>query len=290
MTTASLVVIPHEKLIDLAASLFESAGIGVEESRDVATSLVESNLCGHESHGVVRVIEYLDLLKRGELHGDVPLEVLTETPALAVCDGGFGFGQVQMRRLLTLASQKARDVGVACLTMRNCGHVGRLGEWVERLARDGLAAQLTVNDNGVLKCVAPPGGTEPCISTNPIALAVPTDSEPLVLDLSTSVVANGKIRVAQISGEDCPDGSMPTDSRPTIPIRALPIRPARFFQWAATRASGSDCCSTCLSRACPVDTVLRLRSGPLSATMCCWSSLTPSDFWGLLRCGLKCGS
>jgi hydroxycarboxylate dehydrogenase B len=216
VTANSTVLIPHQQLIDFSASLFESAGIAREESRMVASSLVESNLCGHESHGVVRVIEYLSLLERGELHGSVPLEILTETPALAACDAGFGFGQVQMRRLLALASRKARSIGVACVTLRNCGHIGRLGEWVERLALDGFAAQLIVNDNGVLKCVAPPGGTEPCISTNPIAIAVPGTPEPLVLDLSTSVVANGKIRVAQISGEQCPDGWLiDADGQPT---------------------------------------------------------------------------
>ena len=74
------------------------------------------------------------------------------------------------------------------------------------LGQRGFASFLTVTDNGVLKCVAPPGGTEPRISTNPVAMGAPADPEPLVVDVSTSVVANGKIRVAQIAGQSCPDG------------------------------------------------------------------------------------
>jgi uncharacterized oxidoreductase len=90
--------------------------------------------------------------------------------------------------------------------LKNCGHVGRLAEWVEFAARHGFAAMMSVNDNGVLKCVAPPGGLEARISTNPLGLAVPTSDEPLVLDLSTSVVANGKVRAKLLAGEPCPPG------------------------------------------------------------------------------------
>jgi len=194
------------ELTQFTADLFAAAGVSLSDATMVAASLVDSNLCGHESHGVVRVMEYIDLLEQGGLHSGVPLELLCETPALLACDGHFGFGQVQMRRLVDWLVPRARAMGVACGTIRNCGHTGRLGEWVEAVARMGCAAWMSVNDNGVLKCVAPPGGIEPVISTNPIAIAVPTGGDPLVLDMSTSVVANGKVRVAQVAGEQCPEG------------------------------------------------------------------------------------
>lgn len=221
------VKITAESLKTFAMNLFEAAGVSAEEASVVAESLVESNLCGHESHGVVRVFEYLGLLETGEVKSGVALDVVSRTASLLVCDGNYGFGQVQMRRLIDLLEPMTREQGVACGTIRRCGHVGRLGEWVERLSDRGLAGFMSVNDNGVLKCVAPPGGVEPRISTNPIALGVPTASDPLVLDISTSVVANGKIRVAAVSGRDCPDGwlldanGLPTND-PTARFRDPP--------------------------------------------------------------------
>ena len=206
MPTTETVTITAEALRSFATSLFVTAKVPIGEAALVASSLVDANLCGHESHGVVRITEYLGFLERGELQADAELLVVSRTASLLVCDGQFGFGQVQMRRLIELLEPMAREQGLACGTIRRCGHVGRLGEWVERVARKNLAGLMSVNDNGVLMCVAPPGGVEPRLSTNPIALGVPTAAEPLVLDISTSVVANGKVRVASVAGRACPDG------------------------------------------------------------------------------------
>ena len=216
MLTTETVTITAEALRSFATSLFVAAKVPVSEATLVASSLVDANLCGHESHGVVRVIEYLGNLERGELRAGAELQVITRTASLLVCDGQFGFGQVQMRRLIDLLEPMACEQGLACGTIRRCGHVGRLGEWVERVTRSNLAGLMAVNDIGVLMCVAPPGGVEPRLSTNPIALGVPTAAEPLVLDISTSVVANGKVRVAAVAGRECPDGwLLDTNGQPT---------------------------------------------------------------------------
>ena len=212
----STVTVCAVELRAFAADLFQAAGVNGEESQIVASSLVESNLCGHDSHGIMRIAEYLPSLTNGSLRAGVELLVLNQTSSMLVCDAQFGFGQVQMRRLINRLEPMARSQGIACGTIRRCGHVGRLGEWVEVLARRNLAGLMSVNDNGVLTCVAPPGGIDPRISTNPIALGVPTDGEPLVLDISTSVVANGKIRVAKNAGRSCPEGWLQDSSgRPT---------------------------------------------------------------------------
>lgn len=202
MTTTT---ISARLLREFTADLFSASDVPASDAVLIAKSLVDANLCGHESHGVIRILEYVELLAEGSLKKDAELQINSETPALAVCDGQFGFGQIQMRRLIDKLLPKAEQLGQACGTIRNCGHVGRLAEWCEKIAGLGLASLLTVNDNGVLKCVAPPGGTTPVISTNPVAIGVPGDP-PLVVDASTSVVANGKIRVAQIAGENCPEG------------------------------------------------------------------------------------
>jgi len=200
------ILLRADDLRSFAAEIFLAANVRNDEAHVVAECLVESNLRGHDSHGVFRVMEYLGCLERGELRTGVELCVVSETASAIVCDGQLGFGPVQMQRLIARMEPMARAQGVACGTIRRCGHVGRLGEWVERLARVQLAGIMSVNDNGVLRCVAPPGGIEPRISTNPIAIGVPTADEPLVLDISTSMAANGKIRIAHQAGRPCPDG------------------------------------------------------------------------------------
>jgi len=200
------ICVDAELLTRFASSLFQAAGVPGDEADLVSASLVGSNLRGHDSHGVVRIPRYLPLLDTGELVAGAGLEVHSETPAMLCADAGFGFGMVQMTRLIERLEAKVDQSGVACGTLVRCGHVGRVGEWAELVASRGRAGLVTVNDNGVLKCVAPPGGTEPTVSTNPIAIGVPTGDRPLVVDISTSVVANGKVLVQQIAGQSCPDG------------------------------------------------------------------------------------
>lgn len=205
-----------ENLQNFVRRLFVAAGVSETEAAEVASSLVESNLRGHESHGVLRVGDYLESLKTGELCSGVEWQILTETPAILVADGRRGFGQVLARRLVAALAEKCGTIGIACGTLKNCGHVGRLAEWVELAARGGFAAMMSVNDNGVLRCVAPPGGLEARISTNPLGLAVPTGGEPLVLDLSTSIVANGKVKARLLADESCPPGWLQdADGNPT---------------------------------------------------------------------------
>lgn len=203
-------------LEDFVSRVFQAAGVPVEEAGQAAASLVGSNLRGHDSHGVMQVSGYVRHLRAGTLVPGVELEVLSETPSLLVTDAGRGLGSVQTARLIERLLPKAKEQGVACATMRSAGHLGRLGEWAERVAQKGVAGLIATNDNGVLQCVAPPGGVEPRISTNPIAIGVPTGDGPRVLDVSTSVVANGKVRLKHAEGKRCPPGWLQdVDGQPT---------------------------------------------------------------------------
>jgi uncharacterized oxidoreductase len=193
-------------LRDFVTRLLTAAGAPADEARVVAASLVESNLRGYDSHGVLLARWYLSQIKNRELLPGAPFTLLAETSALISADGGLGFGQVQCARLVDRVAEKARESGVASGTLRRSGHVGRLGEWVERAAVRGLAALITVNDNGVIRTVAPPGGTQGALSTNPIAIGVPTGDGPRVLDISTSAVANGKLKVARLENRPVPPG------------------------------------------------------------------------------------
>ncbi len=196
----------HTSLETLAQSIFMSHGCTPEAASQIAKSLVLANLCGHDSHGVIRIAPYLSNIERGVLQPGVELLVLHETDSLVVADAQHGFGQVQMPAIIKRLASKANAQGIACGAMKRCGHIGQLSQWVEIAAHQGFAALLTVNDNGALQAVAPPGGIRPTLSTNPISIATPSDPDPILVDISTSVVANGKILVAHKENKQVPAG------------------------------------------------------------------------------------
>ena len=187
-------------------NLFVAAGVPADSAATVARSLVDANLCGHDSHGVMRAPQYIGFLKDGKYHANPPLTVLHETPAVLATDGGWGLGQVQAYRLLDKLIAKARLLGVAAGSIRNCGHIGRLGEYAEVAAGHNLAFFATVNSHGAGRRVVPPNGMEGRISTNPICMGVPTSHEPVVLDFGTSAAAEGKVRVQHQKRERTPEG------------------------------------------------------------------------------------
>jgi uncharacterized oxidoreductase len=168
--------------------------------------LVSSNLAGHDSHGIIRVPQYYAALQVGIQRGGVPLKIHSESPAVLVCDGQWGLGQVQAHRLLDLIVPRARQLGIAAGTLYQCGHIGRLGEYGERAGEEGLVLIATVNNHGFGKAVAAPGGREGRIGTNPLCMAVPTAEGPVVLDIGTSVCAEGKVRVCFNKGVPVPEG------------------------------------------------------------------------------------
>jgi hydroxycarboxylate dehydrogenase B len=195
-------------LTGFATELLMAAGVARDEAAVVAGSLVGSNLRGHDSHGVMRLPQYIGFIEKGEYRHGVDLKIERETPVAVVCDGQWGLGQVQAHRLLDLVIPRARAMGVAVGTARDCGHIGRLGEYAERAAGLGLLLLSTVNNGGAVQRVAPPGGLEPRLSTNPFCAGVPTTDPdaPIVVDFGTSVVAEGKVRDYFISRRPVPEG------------------------------------------------------------------------------------
>src|SRR5262249_42428713 len=188
-------IISADTLTTLAQDLFVAAGVPPEDAAVVATSLVEANLAGHDSHGVIRVVQYVQALADGLLRAGVTLNIVSETPAVLVADGQWGLGQVQAHRLLRALVPRARALGVAAGTLRQCGHVGRLGEYGEAAARQGLALFATVNNHGTGRLVAPPGGVEGRLGTNPLCLAAPGGGGPPGgLGIRTSLCAAGQVR------------------------------------------------------------------------------------------------
>ncbi len=189
--------------------MFAAAGCAPAEHERVAHYLVEANLVGHDSHGVIRAPIYIEWLKAGKVVANQTSKVVFENDAIAVVDGQFGFGQVMGEAAMKLGITKAGRQGVAVVALRNSGHLGRIGEWAEMAAGAGKVSLHFVNTSGGGILVAPFGGTDRRLSANPIAAGVPVaNGTPIIVDLSTCTIAEGKIKVAFNQGETVPDGCM----------------------------------------------------------------------------------
>lgn len=194
-----------EELTWFATRLVSAMGAGPEAARAVAEHLVGANLAGHDSHGMIRVPQYHEHAKRGILAASAAPRVERESPTTAQIDGNWTWGQVTAGMALELAADKARRQGVAVVTARRCYHVGRVGVYPLLAARRGLVAKIWCNGHGAAR-VAPWGGVEPRLATNPIAIALPTRAEPILVDVTTSVVAEGKVRLLRNQGKPAPEG------------------------------------------------------------------------------------
>ncbi len=198
---------PHQIMRSFARNIFLAAGSQPTEAGVVADHLVDASLMGHDSHGIIRISKYVDWVGAGQVLPNRHAEIVKDRGALLVVDGGFGYGQVIGKEAMDLAADRAHRHGMASLAIRNSGHLGRIGAWPEQLAERGLASVHFVNTSGFGILVAPHGGSDRRLSANPIAAGVPlAGSAPLVLDIATSLVAEGKIQVARNKGETLAEG------------------------------------------------------------------------------------
>jgi len=198
--------VPAERLVALVAAIMQGGGSGEEEARTIARRLVDSNLVGHDSHGVIRVRTYLKWVEDGWLRPNTSPTIVFDSDTIAILDGNRGFGQVIGEFAARLGIAKAAKTGIAMVGLRNCGHLGRLGDWAEMAALAGQVSLHFLNTSGAQR-VAPFGGSDRRLSTNPLAIGVPVaDGEPVILDITTSMVAEGKLMVARNKGEHVPEG------------------------------------------------------------------------------------
>ncbi|GAB3535741.1 Ldh family oxidoreductase [Phytohabitans suffuscus] len=199
-------VVAADEVLRLLRAVYESRGVPPDEARAVAAHQVGANLAGHDSHGVIRTPDYVRRIEKGDIVPGAPFEVERETGSTAVVNGNWGFGFVQTERAMRLAVAKARAHGVAAVTIRYQGHMGRLGAYAELAAAEGMISLITADSGRGPKAVVPYGGTSPRLGTNPICFGVPTGTFPLVLDMATSAVAGGKVAVHRNTGEPLPPG------------------------------------------------------------------------------------
>jgi LDH2 family malate/lactate/ureidoglycolate dehydrogenase len=200
--------------------IFQAVGAPDETAARVAQSLVDANLAGHDSHGVIRIPSYVRAVRSGEVVPSASPELVRETDVSALLDGGWAFGQITAERATQVAIDKARERGIAVVAAVRCTHIGRLGEWAEMGAAQGMIVFITAGGlAGQRAQVAPFGGRSGVLGTNPLAFGLPggSDEFPSVLaDFATSAVAAGKISVARAKKVPLPTGSLQdSEGRPS---------------------------------------------------------------------------
>jgi LDH2 family malate/lactate/ureidoglycolate dehydrogenase len=196
-----------DRLTRIGAALLRAAGASQEEADAVAVGCVNANLAGHDSHGIIAVPTYIDRIKVGHIVPGAPFKIVQESPATTVIDGHWGFGFHVNAKAMQLTIDKAKKTNVAACTVFRQSHVGRLAAYPLMAIQEGMIGLATADSGRSAKVVAPFGGREARLGTNPISIAVPSDLEaPFYLDMATSAVAAGKVALAAARGEHIPTG------------------------------------------------------------------------------------
>ena len=228
-------VFSHDYLHKVAFHIYRAEGVPEEEAQIVATHQVKANLAGHDSHGVILIPEYVQRIHRGHIVPGAPFEVVKESPATARINGNWGFGFVVTEKAMRMAIEKAKATNVAAITVFYQSHIGRLGDYPTMAAEEGMIGLITADSGAGPKAVAPFGGRERRLGTNPICIGVPSDLEgPVLLDMATSAVAAGKVGLARNRGEPIPSSwVIDKDGNPTTD-------PNDYYQGGAILPVGAD--------------------------------------------------
>jgi uncharacterized oxidoreductase len=214
--------IPADQLHAYVKAIWARAGSAPREAELVADHLVAANLTGHDSHGVGMIPRYVASLADAQLQLNRHAEVVKDVGAVLTVEGGKGFGQVVAFEAMEQGIARARRLGICAVGLRGAHHIGRIGHWAEQCARAGLVSFHFVNVAGD-PLVAPFGGADRRIGTNPFCAAYPRPGKPpLVLDFATSTVAYGKTRVAYNQGKAVPPGALiDHEGRPTLEPKVM---------------------------------------------------------------------
>jgi uncharacterized oxidoreductase len=212
-----------DPLREFVAAVARRMGADADVAAELARHLVGSNLAGHDSHGVIRVPQYVGDTDRGLLVPSARPVLARESAVAGLVDAQRGFGQHSTMFALEWAMARARQHGVAMVAVRHSTHIGRLGEYAERAAAEGLIGIVTVGAVGAgIGGVVPFGGRTRFLGTNPWALSVPGRRRHFVFDAATSTLAEGKVRVARAAGKPLPpDAIVDPGGHPTRDAEAF---------------------------------------------------------------------
>ena len=203
-----------EQLSRFVISVYESVGLREQDARLLADTLVQADLWGHQSHGVMRTFWYANRFRSGATRIDTSPEVVTDAGAICVLDGCNGIGQVVAHEAMNQAAQRAKVHGIGAVAVRNSGHFGTAMYFTRKAAQKGCIGILTTNASPAM---APWGGREKLIGTNPWSVSAPAGKHPvMMLDIANSAVARGKLYLAKKQNRPVPPGwAIDADGRPT---------------------------------------------------------------------------
>ena len=202
-----MILIQSENLKNVVVALLEKGGSNAEEADTVASHLVRSNLCGHDSHGVGMMPLYMNKLGEGLLNPNQKPEKVKEDGSILMFEGNRGYGQSVVKKAMEQALELCKEKGLVLMTVRNSYHMGRIGTYGEQSIAAGMVSLHFVNVTDHPPLVAPFRGSDARFATNPICIAMPGTAKqpPVLLDMATSRIALGKVRVALNKGENLPE-------------------------------------------------------------------------------------
>lgn len=199
--------VPAESLRDFVSHAFLKLGVPEADARTVAGLMVEADALGYDTHGVFRLRQYVNRLRGGGINPAAEIGVVRETSATALVDGGNGLGHLAMQAATQLAIEKAKEHGIGWVGVRNGNHAGPAALYVMPQTKEGMIGLCAAV--GSANHVAPYGGSDLLLGTNPLAIAVPAGRQkPFVLDMATTTAAMGKIKTLAQRGEKMPEGWM----------------------------------------------------------------------------------
>lgn len=228
-------VFPAQALRQTAREVLQAAGSPAEEAELVSTRLLKANLTGHDSHGIIRLHQYMDNLRAGVIKPGQKVEIVKDNGSTAVLTGHRGFGQTIANEAMKIAIQRAKEHNLAAIGVRDLNHVGRLADYVTLAAQQNLIGLMWTSTGGFSHLVAPHGAFQRRMSTNPFAAAFPSDrQDPVVFDFATSAYAEGKFKVMRDAGAQMPPNVLlDKEGRPST-------NPHDLYAGGAIRPLGGD--------------------------------------------------
>ena len=186
--------------------ILRAAGATESESERVGFRLANANLVGHDSHGLIRICQYAEQLRDGTIRSGAEFKLVAQLGGVAIYDANLGFGQLAAELTTKEGIKKAQEFGVSAIGLRNVSHVGRVGDWAELAAEQEVISFHFVN-SPAKPGVSPFGCVERRMATNPVCIGYPVAGrDPLIVEMITSPVAEGKLRVASAAGKSIPEG------------------------------------------------------------------------------------
>ncbi len=228
------VTVAVDEVVVLVTSIFKGVGCSQKIAKEVADHLADSNLCGVESHGLMRTLQYVEQFESGYMRADVEPEIVTNKFGAIEVDGNGGIGIPAMSIATDQVCQQAKQNGIAAIPIRNVGHTGRIGTFAEQAANKGMLA-IIIGGGGRVnwRQVVPYGGRKAILPTNPYSIGIPGGEHgPVVLDFATSKIAGGWIYAARSAGALLPDNALMN------PEGKISRDPEDYFRGGAILPSG----------------------------------------------------